>query len=221
MVRFFLTTAFALALAIPALSQQPARPRENDDVAKLREQVRELEAKLKQSAPKKEEKGEKKSEQKDENKGEKKPEPKGPPMGGAGDWQFGGGGFGGGSGGGGFGGGPGGGGFGGGPGGQSPGGSAWMGGMGGPATMSGGRGGMDFTRMPGFEKLSPDEQKMLTKLVEKMRTPTPPAGSGASSNSVEARLDRLEKAIGELTNSMRRLGGGGGEGGSRGPGGSR
>ena len=76
---------------------------------------------------------------------------------------------------------------------------------------------MDFTKMPGFEKLSPDEQKMLTKLVEKMRTPTPPAGSGAGSSSVEARLDRLEKAIGELTNAMGRMGGGGA--GPRGPGG--
>ena len=190
MVRFFLAAAFASALAFPALAQQPARPRDSDDVAKLREQVRDLEAQLKQAAPKKEEKSEKKNEQKGENKGEKKPEPKDPPMGGG----FGGGGPGGGFGGGGF-----------GPGAGSP-----MFGGGG-AMMGGGRGGvMDFTKMPGFEKLSPDEQKMLTKLVEKMRTTA--AGSAGGSNSVEARLERLEKAIGELTNAMRGAGGGGGRG---------
>ena len=204
MVRFFLTTAFALALALPALAQPPARPRDSDDVAKLREQVRELEEKLKQSSPKKEdkgekkeEKGEKKSEQKGDNKDEKRPEPKYPPMAGG----FGA--FGGGS-------GPGAGGspFGGGGGGRGD------SGMGGIASMGRGnlaepRGGvMDFTKMPGFEKLSSDEQKMLTKLVEKMRTPTPPAGGGAGSNSVEARLDRLEKAIGELSNAMRGSSGG-------------
>ncbi len=189
MVRFFLTTAFALALALPALAQQPARPRDSDDVAKLREQVRDLEAQLKQSAPKKEEKGEKKNDQKGETKNEQRPEPKGPPMGGGfggGGLPFGGGGFGG--------------------GGFGP-------GAGSPMPGGGGRGGvMDFTKMPGFEKLSPDEQKMLTKLVEKMRTPTPPAGSAGGSNSVEARLDRLEKAIGELTNAMRGSGAGGGGG---------
>ena len=180
MVRFFLSTALTLALALSALAQQPARPRDSDDVAKLREQVRDLEAQLKQSAPKKEEKG------------EKKPEPQGPPMGGnfggGGGSPFGGGAFGG---------------FGLGAGGPMPG--------GGGASMGGRSGIMDFTKLPGFEKLSPDEQKMLTKLIEKMRTPTPPAGSG--SNSVEARLDRLEKAIGELTNSMRGAGGAGGRGG--------
>lgn len=191
MVRFFLTTAFTLALALPALAQPP-RPRDSDDVAKLREQVRELEAKLKQTAPKKEEKGEKKEEQKGENKGEKKPEPKFPPMGGG----FGGGGPGGG------------GGFGGGGLGGA-GGPAWMGGTGsmGRGNLAEQRGVMDFTKMPGFEKLSPDEQNVLTKLVEKMRTPTPSAGSGGS-NSVEARLDRLEKAIGELSNAMRGSSGG-------------
>ena len=37
MMRFFLTTAFGLALALPALAQQPPGIRESDDVAKLRE----------------------------------------------------------------------------------------------------------------------------------------------------------------------------------------
>ena len=217
MTRFFLSAAFGLALALPASAQQPQRPRENDEVAKLRAEVRELEARLKKESEKKDEgerKGEKKPEQKGEQKGEKKEGPKGPPMG-SGAGSFGGfpggppmgegfpgrgGGFGP-MGGGGFGGG-----VGGSPGAGGPGGEGF-GGRGGQL------GGPDFSRMPGFDKLSKDEQQMLTNLVGKMRSST----SNRPAGGVEARLDRLEKAIEELKNSLRKSD----QGVPRGPGGAR
>lgn len=204
MTRFFLSAAFGLALALPASAQQNQRPRENDEVAKLRAEVRELEARLKKESEKKEEgerKGEKKPEQKGEQKvegerqGEKKKGPKGPPMGGG----FTGGGSGpmGGFGGQGFGRNP----FAGNPG-PMPGGPGGEGGRGGSSGMSGGP---DFTRMPGFYRLSQEEQKTLAALMQKLRTP-PPERSGDApmgGGGVEARLDRLEKAIEELKGMMR------------------
>lgn len=205
MTRFLLTAAFGLALALPTLAQQPQRPRENDEVAKLRAEVRELEERLKQSAPKKEER---KIEVRVEAKGDKKPdvkkdEPKGPPMGGG----FTGGGFGGPPIGGRF----------------SPWGSGLPNPGGGIADQPGqpDRNRTDMlTRMPGFDRLTKEEQATLTKLVEKMRAPAPSAGSNGRGGSVEARLDRLEKAIADLANAMRNQSGPGATG-RGGPGGGR
>lgn len=177
MTRFLLTAAFGLALALPSMAQQPQRPRENDEVAKLRAEVRELEAQLKNE-------GEKKGDKKPD---VKKDEPKGPPpMGGAFD-PFGGGGFPGGP--------PMGGGFGGPPGGGGRGGSVDQRGQ--PDRMA------FLARMPGMDKLTKDEQATFTKLIEKMREPsTGPARK--SEGGVEARLDRLEKAIADLAEAMKR-----------------
>ena len=68
-------------------------------------------------------------------------------------------------------------------------------------------------RMPGFEKLSKEEQATFTGLVEKMRA----APVKKPAEGVEARLERLENAIEELKNSMRGPRGGG-TGGQRGGG---
>ena len=136
--------AIALAFALPALAQQPTRPREGDDIARLREQIRDLETKLNESGKKDEKKKDEKK------KDEKKDEPK-RPMGGG----FTGGGFGG------------------------PGASGPMGGYGGAGGFPMGRGGAgdrpaqsgmngpDLARMPGFDNLSKDEQKMLMALGSK------------------------------------------------------
>ncbi len=181
MMRFFLTMAFAMATALPALAQQPLRPREGDDVAKLRAEVRDLEEKLKEAAlPKK--KDSKPESKKEEPQGDKKPEarkeePKGPPMGG---------GF---------------------PGGFNPMGGGFPRSSGFGPMSGGGRGegheSPDFSKMPGFDKLSQEEKRMLANLVQKMRTPVPAPAETLGGNSVEARLDRLEKAIGELANSLK------------------
>ena len=175
MTRFFLSAAFGLALALPALAQGQPQPRPNrgEDVEKLREQVRDLVAKLKQVSDKKEEKeddkkGEKKKEGDKKGKGEQKGEgePKGPPMGGfTGGFSgpmgsFGGQGFGRNP-------------FAGNPG-AMPGGPGGEGGRGGSSGMSGGP---DFTKMPGFYRLSQEEQKTLAALMQKLRTP-PPERSG-------------------------------------------
>ncbi len=234
MMRFFLTTAFALALALPGLAQLPPRPRESDDLAKLRDQVRDLEAKLKKESGKKDEKddekkGEKKKDEKKgdgekKNDGDKQDEPK-RPMGGG----FTGGGLGLPSGPNGF------------PWGNPGGTSGFGGAFGSPMGRGGeggrggagdrpaqsGMGGPDFTRMPGFDKLTKDEQKMLTALVAKMRTPTPAGEQGSrGGGDVEARLDRLEKAIEEIKGLLRGpmpggpMGPGGRGPGSGGPGGA-
>lgn len=219
MIRFLLTTAFALAVAFPALAQQPARPRETDEVARLKAEVQELEAKLKKEGEKKEEgnrdewkKKEKNSEaKKDEPKKDdpKKPNAPRPPMGGPGgppEW----GGIGG---------------FGGPPMGSCFG--------GGPATMGGGvTSGRNplgmLIQLPGFQKLSKQEQQMLTGLIDKvaeLSKPTPPAATTTSTsgpgggNSVEARLERREKSIEEIKNALRQHGGSSFPSGSGSPGG--
>ena len=198
MTRFFLSAAFGLALALPALAQGQPQPRPNrgEDVEKLREQVRDLEAKLKKVSDKKEEKEDDKKgkgEQKGERKGEG--EPKGPPMGGfTGGFpgpmgSFGGQGFGRNP-------------FAGNPG-AMPGGPGGEGGRGGSSGMSGGP---DFTKMPGFERLTKDEQKMLANLFEKMHADPmhrSTMGTTGAPGHVEARLDRLEKTIEELKAMMR------------------
>lgn len=72
-----------------------------------------------------------------------------------------------------------------------------------------------IARMPGFEKLSKEEQATFAGLVEKMRA----APVKKPAEGVEARLERLEKAIEELKGMMRGPipGGPGGPGGG-GPG---
>ncbi len=64
------------------------------------------------------------------------------------------------------------------------------GGFGGTMRMAG-----DFTP-PGFERLSPDEQKMFRNLMAKMSKPP-------ETQNVEARLERLEASLEEIKRMLR------------------
>ncbi len=202
-MRFLATMIFTAALALPALAQPGrggpgGRPGEGQnsqaEVEKLKQTVKELEAKLKAAKEGKKEKDEEKDEKKDKKEESKKPEPKkeeakkpepqrgeqrgegfrGPPMGG-------------------------------------------FQGRGGPGGPMGG--GMNF---PGMNNLTPDEQATFRKLMAKMtgqsqtedRKPEPkqpdrkPEGSAAKNPApkqpnLEERMERLEKMMQELMRSQR------------------
>jgi len=200
-MRFLATMIFTAALALPAMAQPGrggpgGRPGEGQnhqaEIDKLKQLVRELEAKLEKGKAPEGKKPEMKKEEfkKPEPKKEefKKPEPReegGPPMG-----------------------------FKGGRGGEG----GPMGGfrpMGGPPMMMGG--GMNF---PGMNNLTPEEQATFRKLVAKMSAPPrspeskqperKPEGKPSegkpgikSSPSLEERLDRLEKMVQELVRNQR------------------
>ena len=185
-MNLLLSSVLALAVGLPTAVQPGSRkdgpqPRGPEaELQQLREQIRELEANLKQSREGDQRQGDdRRGEEKQDDRGRGVPmgpggfkpmPPMGPGAGGSGPINPMGRGFGS-----------------GGSGGFGP---------GGPPGVRGGFG----QSPPGFDRLSAEEQKAFRALLQKM-TSDAPRGPAGGKGSVDERLDRLEKMIEELRRS--------------------